>query len=70
MFTTYEARDDERRCSACGQVMERQFPKPHCPPSGVYSYEPNIGDPRAFERRRAAIESGQKVIPKIRDGED
>lgn len=38
--------------------------RPHVSPDGVYSYAPNLGDPERFERQRAAIKEGQKVIPR------
>lgn len=59
-------RHDPVTCEECGREMTLIISKTHCPPSGVYSYEPNIGSPDAFERRRQAIKDGQKVIPKIR----
>ena len=45
----------ERRCPVCGTATRRLFPAPHVAPDGVYSYAPNIGDPRAFEERRQHI---------------
>lgn len=50
-------------CS-CGALMTREFPRTHCPPDGVYSYAPNIGDPAAFERRQQAIRDGVPLIKK------
>lgn len=68
--SSYERRDDPRTCPTCGKPAQRLFPFTHSPPSGVYSYEPNIGDPGVFERRRAAIrqmkeEGKPRAIPKI-----
>ena len=68
MVSSYERRDDPRTCPTCDQPTERQFPLSHSPPSGVYSYAPNVGDPHVFEQRREAIkrmkEGGPRVIPK------
>lgn len=68
--STYEQRDDPRDCPVCGKEAKRQFPRTHCPPSGVYSYEPNIGDPDVFEQRieasrKAKRGEGPRVLPKI-----
>lgn len=52
---SYEQRDRPLTCPTCGEPTERLFPRTHSPPSGVYSYEPNLGDPRAFEERHEAI---------------
>jgi hypothetical protein len=60
-----DERHDPVTCKVCGKPMTLIISKTHCPPSGVYSYEPNIGNPEAFERRRQAIKDGTKVIPKI-----
>lgn len=67
--------NDPRACETCGGETKRLFPKTHSPPSGVYSYAPNIGDPGVFEQRREAIkrmkESGRReAIPKIRSEPD
>lgn len=62
--SSYERRDEPRACVTCGAPATREFPHPHCPPSGVYSYEPNVGSADAFEYRREAMKAGQKVIPK------
>ena len=40
-------------CPTCGKPAERDFPIPHMPPDGIYSYCPNIGTPEQFERRKA-----------------
>lgn len=48
----------------CGALMTRDFPLPHCPPDGVYSYAPNIGDPAAFERRQQAMRDGVPLYKK------
>lgn len=68
--TTYERRDDPRDCPVCGKEATRQFPKTHSPPSGVYSYAPNIGDPDVFEQRldaarKARRGEGPGALPKI-----
>lgn len=59
----YADRDDPVECR-CGAPAERIWSNTHCPPDGVYSYAPNVGDPDRFERQRAAIRSGTKVIPR------
>ncbi len=60
----YEHRDDARTCAECQRPMHRIVSRSHCPPDGVYSYAPNIGDPERFERQRAAIREGKKIIPR------
>lgn len=62
----YEDRDDETICH-CGASATRTMARTHSPPSGVYSYLPNIGDPDRFERQRDAIKNGRKVIPRVPD---
>lgn len=54
-------------CPTCGLSAGRIMSRPAGSPDGIYSYMPNIGSADAFERRREAIKSGQKVIPKIQD---
>lgn len=46
-------------CRKCGERADLILSRPHSPPSGVYSYEPNIGDPIAFEQRQEAIKNKQ-----------
>ena len=58
----YKQRNNGVWCGACGVRMKRVPSLPHCMPDGMYSYAPNIGDPKAFERRREAIKRGDKVI--------
>lgn len=50
----FDERDEAWTCG-CGQPTEREFPMPHVPPDGVYSYCPNIGDANVHERRNEAI---------------
>lgn len=69
-FSSAERRDDPRTCKTCGQPAERQFPRSHVPPSGVYSYAPNIGSAEAFEYRRDAMARGLKTIPKYESRSD
>lgn len=58
------SRDEPIDCH-CGKPATRvEISAVHVPPDGIYSYAPNIGDPERFERQRAAIKSGQKVIPR------
>ena len=46
----------------CRKEAQLVFSRPHIQPDGVYSYMPNIGTARDFERRQNALETGQKVI--------
>lgn len=61
---SFGRRDEPMTCE-CGLEMKRlEVSRSHVPPDGVYSYAPNIGDPERFERQRAAIHDGKKVIPR------
>lgn len=51
-------------CATCGADAARIMSAPHVPPDGVYSYAPNVGSEAAFERKRAALKTGQKVYAK------
>lgn len=62
LVVSYEKRDDPAFCSLCGDASTRQFPLPHVPPDGVYSYAPNVGCPERFERQRHAIKNGIKTL--------
>ena len=42
---------DVMPCLVCGKAADRMPPLPHVPPDGEYSYEPNLGDPKDFERK-------------------
>lgn len=44
-----------------------EISQPHCLPDGMYSYAPNVGSERAFERRQQALRDGVKVIKKDAD---
>lgn len=48
----YEERDDALACPECGGDMHRIVSAHHRQPDGIYSYEPNIGDPKRFEEKR------------------
>lgn len=64
----YADRDIPVFCLPCGETMTRiEISHGHVPPSGVYSYAPNIGSANQFERRQQALKDGVKVIPKIND---
>lgn len=54
-----------RDLGVCGKLARLIVSRPHVAPDGVYSYEPNVGDPDVFEQRREAIKAGNKVIPKL-----
>ena len=62
VIRTYDRRDDPWPCLTCGEPMARIWSAAHVPPDGVYSYAPNVGDAERFERQRAAIRDGVKVI--------
>lgn len=67
---SYGRRDEPTVCY-CGRTMRRLEISPtHCPPDGVYSYAPNVGSADRFERQRAAIKSGTKVIERIANPPD
>lgn len=51
----WDERDNPVPCQACGAPTERQFPAPHVPVDGVYSYAENIGSAAAFERKQAKM---------------
>lgn len=66
LIRSYARRDEPVACLTCGAATLRQeVSRSHVPPDGVYSYAPNIGDPERFDRQRAAIKSGTKVIERI-----
>lgn len=55
-------RDDDVVCH-CGRKAARiEIVSMHVPPSGVYSYMPNVGSADRFERQREAMKTGKKVI--------
>jgi hypothetical protein len=51
----------------CGKDARLIISHNHVPPSGVYSYMPNLGSARDFERRQNALETGQRVIKRTFD---
>lgn len=51
----------------CGKDASLIVSRPHCLPDGMYSYMPNLGSARDFERRENAKETGQKVIKRTFD---
>lgn len=51
----------------CGMDARLIISHTHTPPSGVYSYLPNIGSERQFERRLEAQRNGVKVYKKEAD---
>lgn len=64
----FEHRDVPLTCPECGRATTRiEISHGHVPPSGIYSYCPNIGSANQFERRQQALRDGVKVIPKIND---
>lgn len=65
---SYAARDEFVGCRVCTiPALRIEISHGHVPPSGVYSYAPNIGSANQFERRQQALKDGVKVIPKIND---
>lgn len=54
-------------CETCGKPARLVLSRTHCPPDGVYSYAPNVGDPARFERQLHAIKNGTKVIARDPD---
>lgn len=57
-------RHRELLCPECRKPMHLAVSKPHIEADGIYSYAPNLGTPEAFERKRAAIKDGVKVLTK------
>lgn len=64
----YVLRDDPLVCS-CGLPASRIPVAPHVGPDGVYSYAPNIGDARKFERRWEGAKKNAERVAMRRDGE-
>jgi len=63
----YDQRDEPVTCR-CGLASKRiEISQPHCVPDGMYSYAPNIGSERQFERRQQALRDGVKIIKKEYD---
>ena len=62
IFRRYENRLDPTPCATCGGSTEYVFPVPSRQCDGLYSYAPNIGNPKDHERRMAAIEEGRRTI--------
>lgn len=56
-FTDMALHSESRTCPQCGGVAIRVLMAAHVPPSGVYSYEPNMGDPDTFDRRHEEIKA-------------
>ena len=54
-FTDMDKRGEPRPCPSCGEPAGRVISAPHVAASGVYSYDPNIGDPQQFDRRHEEI---------------
>lgn len=51
----YADRDLPLTC-ACGDPLTRIFSAHHRQPDGLYSHDPNLGDPAKFERNLAGIQ--------------
>jgi putative FmdB family regulatory protein len=66
-FRKIDLRHDSPPCHECGEATELVISKTHSPPSGVYSYMPNVGSEWDFERKRTAIKEGRKVQEVTRD---
>jgi putative FmdB family regulatory protein len=49
-------RDEPCTCLECDLPAEPIISAPHVPPDGVYSYAPNIGTAKDFERKQAKME--------------
>jgi hypothetical protein len=58
------ARHDPLSCEKCRKPAELSMSIPHCPPDGVYSYAPNLGDANAFERRIENLKHGKRLMDK------
>jgi putative FmdB family regulatory protein len=56
-FADMDKRNESRPCPKCGKPAERVIAAPHVAPSGVYSYDPNTGDPQEFDRRHEEIKA-------------
>lgn len=53
-------------CDHCGKPATPIISLTHVPPDGVYSYAPNAGDPKTFERRWENLKANKKLS----DGSD
>jgi putative FmdB family regulatory protein len=52
----------------CGYLAERiEISHNHVMPSGMYSYLPNVGSARQFERRQQALKDGTRIYRKEAD---
>lgn len=56
----WSQKPDTVPCKTCGKGAKWQFPAVHVPPDGVYSYEPNLGDPDQFDRRQEEIRASKE----------
>ena len=63
----HEARAHPLACLACGCPMTPLFSAHHRQPDGLYSHDPNLGDPAKFERNLAGIETLKAKIGEKKD---
>ena len=47
----YGERDDPVTCLGCAKERPRIYSAPHLEPDGIYSHDPNLGDPVKFDRQ-------------------
>jgi hypothetical protein len=45
----------------CGKQASLIISRPHCPPDGIYSYAPNIGDANTFDRRHEMLKQNKRL---------
>lgn len=64
MLRALSARNARTVCPVCERLMGRIISRSHVPPSGVYSYEPNIGNPKTFEKQYEAIKAKRTIQDK------
>ncbi len=60
-FAAMAERGEPRPCPYCGELAARVITAPHVAPSGVYSYDPNVGNPEQFDRRHEEIKQQEKT---------
>lgn len=59
-FRKIDNRHDPVSCDICHEPMQLIISRTAKQPDGIYSYMPNVGNPRAFEQRHAAIRENKE----------
>lgn len=58
----YDDRTEPHPCLTCGEPAAYVLSPHHTQPDGLYSYEPNLGDPKAFERKHEEAKERQRRV--------